>query len=480
MGSGGKIISGLGWQFTQRIASQVVTFVVSIILARLLTPADYGVIAMVMVFIGIANVLVSSGLGSALIQKKDADELDFSSVFYAQLGIALVLYLVIFLSAPYLIAFFHMEGEDLPAVLRVLGLNIPINAAYNVQSAFVSRKMDFKKFFYATLAGTAVSAAVGVSMAYSGLGVWALVGQYLTNSLINTVVLGLVIKWRPGWQFSFVRLKPLFGFGWKIFTADVVNTLLNNLRTLIVGKKYTSEDLAFYEKGEQFPSLIVTNINTTIQSVLFPAMSNVQGERERVKELLRNMISIGSFVIFPLVYGFLAVSDSVVRLLLTDKWAACIPFVQIFCVSYSLRIISTSCAQTIKALGRSDIYLKASTVYKILELVCIVATALISVKAIAVGTVINALILVLIHYACNRKLLDYRLREFAADLLPNVALAAIMVAVVLGLGTCSRGMWMVALQVLVGGIIYVGGALMLRMKPMHVVLQLICDRVRKK
>ena len=470
MAKGGKIISGLFWKFCERIAAQMVTFGVSVLLARLLAPADYGLIPMVAVFVNFANVLVSSGFGNSLIQKKDADELDFSSVFFTQMGLAMLLYGVLFFSAPYVAAFYGPGYELLCPVLRVLGLRIPFAAVNNVQHAWVSRQMIFKKFFFATISGTAVSGVVGVWMAYAGWGVWALVAQYLTNTVVHTIVLNRILKWQPQMKFSFTRLKPLFSYGWKLLTVDVINSLLNELRTVLVGKFYSSADLAYYSKGEQFPSLIVTNINTSIQSVLFPAMSNRQGSVESVKALLRRMINVGSFVIFPLIFGFMAVSERVVLLLLTEKWIEAVPFVQILCAAYSLRIISTSCAQSVKALGRSDMYLKSTSIYKVIEFVSIVVSAFISVQAVAIGALINAVVLVIVQYICNRMLLGYRLREFAADLLPNALLTLTMVAAVLLVGCLSNSLWMLVVQVPVGGVVYLGGAWMFKLRPVKEIL----------
>ena len=480
MSKGNKILSGLFWSFAERIGAQVVTFVVSLVLARILAPSDYGMVSMVTVFVTIANVLVTSGFGNALIQKKDADDLDFSSVFFAQLGLSLLLYGLLFVAAPYIAAFYGEGYESLSQVLRVIGLRIPIAAINNVQRAYVSRKMIFKKFFVATIFGTIVSAGVGLLMAYSGYGVWALVGQYLTNVTMGTITLAITVKWRPHWQFSFLRLKPLFSYGWKLLTVDLVNSLLNNLRTMLVGKFYTPNDLAYYERAEQFPSLIVTNINSSIQSVLFPAMAKEQDETEKVKALLRNMISIGAFVIFPLTFGLMAVARPLVLLLLTEKWAESIPYIQIFCASYSLRIISTSCGQSIKALGRSDLYMKYTIIYKAIEFVSIVITIFIGVKAVAVGTLINAIILVIIQYICNRKLTRYSIGEFAADLLPSVLLSCAMLIVVLLLGTLSSSAGMLACQIAVGGIVYIGGAFLLRMKPLFAVLNIIKGLFHKK
>ena len=449
------IVVSLGWKFAERISAQAITFVVSIIIARILEPSAYGLIAMVMVFISIANVLVSSGLGNALIQKQDADELDFSSVFFTQLAFSIILYMALFIAAPYAEMYYGVGYQGLSLVLRVVGLRIIISALNNVQHSVVARRMIFKKFFIATLFGTIISAFVGVFLAYAGYGVWALVFQYLTNTVVDTIVLSFTLDWHPSAVFSLSRLKPLLSYGWRLLFTDLINAFLNNVRTLIIGKAYSSEDLAFYNKGEQFPSVIVTNINSSLQSVLFPAMSNVQADLDKVKDILRKTISLGCFVIFPMTYGFLAVADSVVVLLLTEKWIECVPYVQFFCISYSLRIISTSCGQSIKAIGRSDIYMHSILIYKIIETVSIVIAALISVKAIAIGTIINAVIIVLIQFYYNNRYIGYSVSELTQDILPTVLLTVVMAIPVWFLNVFGNGISMLILRIMTGAFIYV-------------------------
>lgn len=470
---GKKVVSGLSWQFAERITAQGITFIVSIILARILAPKDYGIVSIVTIFISFANVFVTSGFGNALIQKKDADDLDFSSVFFAQLILSFALYALLFVAAPLLAFFYEEDSALLVSVLRVLGLRLPLSAINNIQSAYVAKHMQFRKFFFATLFGTLVSAVVGIYMAFVGAGVWALVAQYLTNTSIDTLVLLCVVEWHPQRMISIERLKPLMSYGWKLLLTDILNNLLNSARSLVIGLRYSSEDLAFYNKAEQFPSLLVTNINSSIQTVLFPAMANIQANKDDVKKLLRKTIRYGSFIIFPVSYGFMAVAKPIVLLVLTDKWMECVEYIQLFCVAYSFRIISTSLGQGIKAIGRSDIYLKSTSIYKALELISIVATAFISVKAIAVSTLINAVVLVLIQFYYNLKVLDYKVKEFVNDIVPNAALTMVMVIPISLLGNISSDVWMLTIQVALGVAIYVIGAVVFRFEAYSEIKKLI-------
>ena len=293
-----KTISGLFWKFGERITAQLVTFVVSIVLARLLSPKEYGAIALITVFITISNVFVDSGFSSALVQKKNADDVDFSTVFYFNVAFSAVLYLIVFLISPFVASFYDMP--ELCSALRVLGISILIYGLKSVQQSYVSRHMIFKKFFFATIGGTLASAIIGIVMAYFGFGVMALVAQHLSNVFIDTIILWITVKWRPKKAFSFEKLKVLFSFGWKILVSSLIDTVYTNIRQLIIGKLYSKNDLAYYNKGKSFPVLIVDNINTTIDSVMLPSMASVQTDVSRLKNLTRRSIKISSYIMCAL------------------------------------------------------------------------------------------------------------------------------------------------------------------------------------
>lgn len=273
--NGKTVIKNMSWKFAERITAQIVTFIVSIVLARILEPSDYGVISLVTVFITIANVFVSDGLGSALIQKKEVDLLDFSSALYFNVAFSSLLYAILFAVAPFISKFFGNGYEILSPILRVLGLRIIIAAINSIQQAYVSREMIFEKFFFATFFGTIVSAIVGILMAYFGYGAWALVGQYLTNTTIDTIVLAIVLNKKPAIAFSIKRVRALFNYGIKILGSGLLIAVYTEVRSFIIGKVYSSSDLAYYDKARQFPNLIVNNVVSTISAVLFPKMSKV-------------------------------------------------------------------------------------------------------------------------------------------------------------------------------------------------------------
>ena len=360
--TGQVVFGGLLWRFAEKFGAQSVTLIVTIVLSRILDPQVYGTIALVTVFTAIVEVFVDSGLGTALVQKKDADDIDFSSVFYINIVLCTVLYAFMFFIAPVISNFYNMP--KLTVLIRVLSLTILISGLKNIQQAYVSRHMLFKKFFFSTLAGTIGAAVIGVAMALLGFGVWALIAQYLFNKITDTIVLWITVKWRPKRCFSWKRVKKLYSFGWKILAANVINTLYNQLRGLVIGKFYSASDLAYFNKAEQLPSLLIMNINSTIDSVLLPAMSNEQENKERVRNLTRRSVSIGTYIIAPVMIGFAASARSLIGLVFTDKWLPVVELLQIVCVAYMFQPIQSANMNAIKALGQSGVYLKLDILKK--------------------------------------------------------------------------------------------------------------------
>ena len=474
-----ELLSNLAWKFGERISAQLISTVVSIILARLLEPSHYGTVSMVMIFITIANVFVSDGLGSALIQKKDADEADFFSVLYFNIGFSCVLYVILFFSAPLVSMFFGEEYEALTPVLRVLGLRIILTAINSVQQAYISKKMMFRKFFLSTLGGTIVSAVVGIAMAYGGYGVWALVAQYLVSTSVSSVTLGFAIGKRPKFVFSINRVKALVPFGIRILGTGLLITVYQELRSLIIGKKYSTDDLAFYDKGRSFPLLIVTNINSSISAVLFPKMSEEQDDRQKIKSTTRNSIRFSAMILCPMMLGLAAVADSFVRVLLTDKWVPCVPLLQLFCIIYLFQPIHTANMQAIKAVGRSDVYLRLEIIKKVIELAVLLTTMWISVDAMVIGMAVCATAFTFVNAYPNIKLLNYGIKEQMADILPPVVMSLIMGAVVLGVGLVPMPLIVkLIVQVAVGIAVYFGLALLTKNKELLQLLKLL--HIRKE
>ena len=451
-----QVIQGVFWKFAERIAAQLVSLIVSIILARLLSPSEYGTISLVMVFITIANVFVSSGFGQALIQKKDADSLDFSSVFYFSLVFTFLVYLVLFILAPYIAKFYDMP--ILSSVLRVLAISVPIMGINSVQQAYVARKMQFKLFFYATFVGTVASAFVGIWLAYNDYGVWALVAQTLTNNIIDTIVLQISIKWRITREFSLSRVIKLLDYGWKLLLQSLVLQFYASLRSLLIGKFYTTEDLSFYTKGNQFPDLISSNIDTGINTALFPVMSKAQDSIERVKAMARKTTDFSSYIMSPILIGFIAVAEPFISLLLTDKWLPAVPYLRICCIVLLFRAPQTAILQAIKAVGRSDEVLKIDIPIRIFAIIVLCISLNYSVYIFALSEILVTVFGTVLYAIVSKKIINYNGFEVCRDFLINVFMASIMGTMVYGIGKILRINYFFSMlvQILIGVIVYVG------------------------
>lgn len=449
-----KVFSNFIWRFAERCGAQLVTFIVSIVLARILSPEDYGKIALITVFTVILQVFVDSGLGTALIQKKDADDLDFSSVFYFNLVICILLYLGMFIAAPLIAKFYN--DISLTPVIRVISITILISGVKGIQQSYVSRNMLFKRFFYATIGGTIFSAFFGISLAYLGCGIWALVAQQLSNTIIDTLILWITVKWRPKRMFSWTRLKGLLSFGWKLLASTLLDTVYTNIRSLVIGKMYSSSDLAFYNQGEKFPSVIVNNINASISSVLLPTLANEQDNCERVKNMTRRAIKTSTYIMAPLMMGLLFCAEPLTRLVLTEKWLPCVPFLQIFCITYMFYPIHTANLNAIQAMGRSDLFLKLEIAKKVVGIILLISTMWFGVMAMAYSLLISALTSMLINSWPNKELLNYSFKEQMLDIFPSIIIAFVMglVVSIISLFDFSTVLTL-TIQIPLGAVIYI-------------------------
>lgn len=474
-----KVTSNFFWRFLERTGAQGVTFVVSIVLARLLGPDPYGAVAIIMVFISILQVFVDSGLGTALVQKKDADDLDFSTVFWFNVLSCTILYFLLFFISPLIAQFYAMP--ELKNTLRVLGLIIIVSGIKNIQQSYVSKNMQFRKFFFSTLAGTIGAAIVGIALAYCGFGLWALIAQYLFNAVIDTLVLWITVKWRPKLLFSLERLKNLLSFGWKLLVSALLDTIYRDLRSLVIGKIYTNADLAYYNQGNKFPKTVVENINISIDSVLLPAMSNIQDDKDSVKKMTRRAIKVSTFCMMPLMVGLAVCATPIVSLLLTEKWLPCVFFLRIFCVTYAFYPLHTANLNAIKALGRSDIYLKLEIIKKIIGLIALASTMFISVEAMAVSLLVTSVLSQIINSWPNKKLLNYHYFEQLKDILPQIVLSVFMGGIVYCVSIIGlNDVLTLLIQVPLGVLIYFVGSKLLHIDSYAYVIGIIKSLLSKR
>lgn len=475
--SRGTILKSFFWKLFEKLGAQLIQFVVTIVLARLLLPSEYGTIALIAIFIQLCDVIIDGGLNTALIQKKEADNIDFSTIFLFSLGIACLLYALMFLCAP-LIAYFYKQPELVP-VIRVLSLSLPLYAFNSIQRAYVSKNMLFQRLFYSSFGAIILSGCIGVTMAYHGYGVWALVAYNITNAFFTTIIMWFTIKWRPTLVFSVVRFKGLFSFGWKIFGANFITSLFVNIRKLVIGKFYQSASLAYYEKGEQLPALVMNNIFTSVQAILLPAFSDSQDNRPQVKMMMRRSTKLSCFFIYPLMVGMIVAAKPLVLFLLTEKWLQVVPFIQILCIANFFRPITISNWEAIKALGYSGITLKLEIVKKIVDIIILVISAIIGVYAIAWGCVLFNFICVFINLAPNKKLLNYGFKEQIVDAVPTLLIALAMGLAIYWIQLLPiSNLLILLIQAMLGVAIYVGLSHLVKEESYMYIIQLLKERKR--
>lgn len=423
-----NIVTSFLWQYGERLCSQGLTFIVTILLARLLSPKEYGVISIALVSIALLEVFVTSGLGNALVQKKNVESVDFSSVFWFNLFLSIVIYAFLFFLAPYIASWF--EVDLLASVIQLMSIRVIFASFNTVQYAFVQRNMEFKKLFYAGLSGNLVSAVLGISMAYSGWGVYALVGQYLSNIIINTITLFCIIPWRPRLEYSKDHLIGLLSYGWKIFLAGFLNTVVTELKSIVISKKYSPADLALYDKGKQIPSLIYDNINTSVGKVLFPVIAKYQDDSYKVQFLMRKSMTVMAFVLFPLLLGLIGVAENLISFLLTEKWILSVPFLRIACVTFLFVLINTVFTNAINAIGLTKVHLYVEVISTILGVIILFSMMNFGAIFIALSVTFSSILSVLIRFYYIRKHLRYGLKSLLKDIYKPFLMSSFMGGVV--------------------------------------------------
>lgn len=450
-----QTISGLFWVFCQKGVGQFVSFAISVVLARLLMPEEFGVVALAGMFTVLLGIFVGCGMGTALIQKKDVDDLDYNTLFWAQTAFATIIYFIIFILAPWFALLF--QTPQLTSVIRVSAILMPIGSLGGLQGVIVTRRMDFKVYFYRTLIASVLSGIIGIILAYCGWGVWALVTQHLASSIISMITVFAQVRWLPRFVFSMERFRALFGVGIKYMTSSLIGTAFYQLRGYMIGLKYTATDLAYYNRGEGVPNLFVRNIDSTLNGVLFPVFAKLQDDRLAVKQAVRRSIKTSSYLIFPMVLGLAAIADHLVIILYTEKWSACIPFMQVFCISECFTILNTANMQVLRGIGEVNTLLKLEIYKKPVMVTILAITMFISPLAIAIGMCIYGIYTMVINAFPNRRFIYYHLKEQLWDISENAILAIIMAICVYLVGRINMNIYVLtAIQVIVGVLIYLG------------------------
>ena len=480
-----QVVHGVVWAALERFSTQLVGFCVSIVLARLLAPDDYGTIALLSIFLAISDSLVGGGFTSALVQKKDATKTDFNSVFYLQLAMSLFMYVILFLAAPTIARFYRTPV--LVPVLRVIAVSVVFSGINGVQNAELSRGMKFNASFRISLIQSIVSGAVGVGLAFAGYGVWALVWSSIAGAFIGMVTRWFVIAWRPSWVFSWSALSNLFRFGWKLAISSLLDVAYSNLYGLLIGRFYTKTDLAFVNKGNSVPRLAMDSINGTLGRVAFPALSKLQDRRDVLRESMRKIIKTSTFFVFPLMAGCAVCAPSIIRILFGRQWMPAVPYVQVACFQFALWPFHTVNLQAIAAIGRSDIFLILEIVKKVFGLVVLMLSMrqgpFVFVCAVAF---VAGPFSVLVNTWPNVRLLKYGVLMQLRDVLPTAAVALMMAAVcqveaLLFSGEkLSEHFLLLVIQITSGAIIFAVLSLLFRLDAARVFLESMCMATKGK
>lgn len=415
---------GFLWSAVERFSVQGLQFLMGLVLARLLLPSDYGLVGMLAIFLAISQTFVDSGFSSALIQKKNRTDTDYSTAFFFNIGVGLFFYLVLFFTAP-LIANFY-DTPELTSLTKVIGLNVFITSLAVVQRAKLTIKLDFKTQAKASFTSVFIGGCIGIAMAYNGYGVWALVVQSLLRNGLNTIFLWFLSKWMPKAVFSITSFKGLFSFGSKLLGAGLLNTIFQNIYLLVIGKLFSASELGFYTRAQQFQKMPSQNITGIIQRVTFPVLSSIQDDDEKLIKAYRSFIRLSAFVVFPLMIGLAVVAEPLIRLILTEKWMPTVPLLQLLCIAGMLYPVHAINLNILNVKGRSDLFLKLEIIKKILITIAILITFSFGVKAMVIGQIFTSFISFFINTHYSSKMINYGAWKQIKDMLPTTIITLLM------------------------------------------------------
>lgn len=464
-------IASLFWKLFEQGGAALITLVVQVVMAWILDPAEFGMLAIMLVFVNVGNVIVQSGLNTAVIQAPNVTERDYSTVFWMSFAISLGLYAVVFFSAPAIADFYGMEAVVWP--LRVLVLILVVNSYNSIQEAIVARNLEFQKTFRSTVISGLVSGTIGIVSAVLGAGIWALVFQQLFYQLCKCIFLAAQIPWKPQAVFDKDRAVVLFRFGWKLLVSGLLDQGYQSLSDLIIGKVFTSADLGYVSQGKKYPQALGVTLDGAIQPVMLSAVARVQDSKEDVKRLARRALKTSTFLIVPAMVTFAVVAEPLVALLLGEKWLPCVPFLQMYCLIYALLPIHTTNLQVLNGVGRSDLFLKLEVVKKCvgLAIMCFTAFVMRDLYAIIIGYVINGVICTFINASPNKKVIGYSYAEQIRDICPAFGLSIVAAAAAIALGGfVSVRIAKIAIQVIAMGVVYLAVAYALHVEELTYLL----------
>ena len=467
-------IRSLFWKLFEQGGSAVITLLVQVVLARLLAPDEFGMLAIMLVFVNVGNVIVQSGLNTAIIQAPDANESDYSTVFWMSFAVSLALYALLFLAAPLIAGFYEMPDAVSP--LRVLMLVLVVNSYNSIQEAIVARELQFQKTFRATVSAGVVSGAMGIGVALAGGGIWALVAQQLAQQSCKCLVLAYQVPWKPRRVFDGARAARFFRFGWKLLASGMLEQLYQGLSDLLIGRVFTTSDLGYVSQGKKYPAAIGTLLDGAIQPVMLSAVSKVQGSRKQAKRLARRALKTSTYLVVPCMLLFAAAAEPVVRVVLGEAWLPSVPYLQLYCVVYALLPVHSTNLQVLNGMGRSDLFLRLEIVKKILGIAVLSFTVFVlrDLHAIVMGYIVSGIIATFINASPNRRVIGYSYLEQVRDICPAFLIGFLAA----GVSTLVRltglpDVPLILLQALVMTVAYLGISLLFRVEELDYLLNTV-------
>lgn len=448
----GKTVKGVGWSFIDSFAGQGITFLVGLVLARLLTPEEYGLIGIITIFIAVFNSIVDSGFSNALIRKTDAKEVDYNTVFITNMIVSVVLFLTLFFSAPLIAVFFNQPL--LKPLSQVMASIVVINAFAIIQRTLLVKSIDFKTQTKVSLISSIASGVIGISMAYCGCGVWSLVGQQVSRQLLNTLFLWIYSKWYPKLQFSWSSFKELFGFGWKLLVSSLIDTMWKEVYQVVIGKCYSPSTLGQYTRSQQFGSIFSSNLNSIVQRVSYPVLSAIQDDKERLKQAYRRVIKVTMLVTFTLMLGLAAISKPMIQVLIGDQWLMAAKLLPLICFQMMLYPLHALNLNMLQVQGRSDLFLRLEIIKKCVSVIPILLGIFIDIYWMLWGSVCTGIFAYYLNSYYSGKFLKYPILEQVKDILPSFAVAAIMAIISYGVSFLPFSPFLLLVsQVIVGVLI---------------------------
>ncbi|MDE5882802.1 MAG: lipopolysaccharide biosynthesis protein [Muribaculaceae bacterium] len=473
-----KALKGVFWSSIDKVCVKAVAFIVSIVIARILSPADYGIIGMILVFITIANIFINSGISQALVQRKNRTATDMATAFYFNVSVALICYIILFFTAPYIAEFY--EVIILTPVLRILGLNIIVSSFATVQRANLLVLLDFRSLAIVNIVGVLVSSVIGIWMAYAGYGVWALVGQQMSSIVASTVMFWISGKWHPTARFSMHSFKILWSFGSKLLATGLVATTLREVYTVAIGKVYRSSELGFYTRAVQTSDMVAMTTNDVINAVTFPILSSLQDDRSKLIEVYRRMLGMTAFCIFPIMIGLAVVASPFISLLLTDKWLPTVPLLQWLCVARMFTPISSLNMNILNAIGRSDLFMKVDFAKIPLIVLAMVITIPMGVEAIVIGNVVTTIISYFINAYLPGKIFNFGVKA-QFKIFWKITLATIGMALCVwgSMLMCTSELLKLLIGILTGLTAYLIFTTILRVSELAEITQIVANRLSR-